>query len=283
MRLNQSTKNSVKSFFSTNYFQASKRLVTSQSYYDSEEYEKVLQKIFGDTLLLESGIDSKGPRVACVSTLVNRARIKPYVWRNYNLVFGKNMEQIHFHGTINSEIWKAIRCSSAAPGYFGEVSINKSHDVSSPTRNTVDIHQDGGILVNNPSALALSECSALWPKHKVQCMVSIGTGRFEPNRSDRGQRKNTSLMEKVSFIIDSATNVANVHSLMFETMPEYTYFRFNPYLAEKIDLDAWRPQEIEAMERSSLQYCKLNENKLKHCSKKLEKLSDLQKMVRAYL
>ena len=36
-------------------------------------------------------------------------------------------------------------------------------------------------MANNPTAIGIHECKLLWPNESIQCIVSIGTGRYEPH------------------------------------------------------------------------------------------------------
>jgi len=214
--------------FSTNIWKGSLGLIQQQSYHPTDLYEGLLQDLFLDCMLLEAAIDSDCPRIAAISCLSNRPQPKPFLWRNYNLIYGKNMEQQIHLGTINAPVWKAVRASSAAPGYFREFQTQMNDKVRiSPT--SVDIHSDGGVLCNNPSFVAKTECQALWPDYELQTLVSIGTGRFEPTIGPSGKGITTSLLDKVNLIVNSATGVDQVHKTMYSTLPEQTYFRFNPY------------------------------------------------------
>ena len=64
--------------------------------------------------------------------------------------------------------------------------------------------QDGGLLTNNPTAIAVHECKLLWPEEFIQCVVSLGNGRFEPNLKITPLK--SSLKDKVAKVIDSATD-----------------------------------------------------------------------------
>ena len=50
---------------------------------------------------------------------------------------------------------------------------------------------------------------------------------------------------------------------MTDLMPPKTYFRFNPYLSEDLQLDEIRPDRIESMLRDTAMYLRKNEDKMK--------------------
>lgn len=64
--------------------------------------------------------------------------------------------------------------------------------------------QDGGLLINNPTALAIHECKCLWPNTPLECVVSLGTGRFESH--GKNSTTYTSLKTKLTNVISSATD-----------------------------------------------------------------------------
>ncbi|OQN95148.1 hypothetical protein B0A48_18864, partial [Cryoendolithus antarcticus] len=62
-------------------------------------------------------------------------------------------------------IWQAARCTSAAPGYLTEMQLGSSSFL------------DGGLLHNNPSAIARREGSYIWDcPADENFVVSIGCG-----------------------------------------------------------------------------------------------------------
>ena len=243
--------------FSTSILQGSLGFIQNHSYHDTDKYEKILQDIFDETMLLEAAIDPNCPKISAVSCLSNRPRPKAFLWRNYNLIYGQKMEQIFPPGTINAPIWKAVRASSAAPGYFRELQTQMINKVRiSPT--SVDIHCDGGLLNNNPSFIATQECKALWPDHKIQSLVSIGTGRFQPTIGPSGKGMSTSLMDKFNMLVDSATNVDSVHKTMYSHLENGTYFRFNPYTSNDLGLDVYEKESLDLLKNDAVEYFKRN-------------------------
>ena len=67
------------------------------------------------------------------------------------------------------------------------------------------ITQDGGVLTNNPTAIAIHEAKLLWPNDSVQCVISVGTGRFRPSNATSAQ-ESVSLSNKIYKIVQSATD-----------------------------------------------------------------------------
>ncbi|KAM3865313.1 calcium-independent phospholipase A2-gamma-like [Diretmus argenteus] len=217
------------------------------AFYDSETWEKILKEKMGSDLLVETSRNPRCPKVAAVSTIVNRGTpLKAYVFRNYNLLPGVRS---HYLGGCQHQLWQAIRASSAAPGYFQEFALGN------------DLHQDGGLLINNPTALALHECKCLWPNTPVECVVSLGTGRSEtPGRSSVAY---TSLKTKITNVISSATDTEEVHTMLDALLPPNTYFRFNPYMSEEIAMDESRHEKLNLLQVEGLRYLERNEEKLK--------------------
>lgn len=133
-------------------------------------------------------------------------------------------------------MWEVVRASSAAPAYFGDFILNHQ------------IHQDGGILFNNPTTVAIHEAKLLWPNDKIQCVVSFGTGR-PPNRANKhnGQKiynanmineeyVTSSWKTKFLRILDSATDTEAAHTALSDLLSPGSYFRFNPYLTEWLSM-----------------------------------------------
>eukprot|EP00058_Branchiostoma_floridae_P021161 XP_002606651.1 hypothetical protein BRAFLDRAFT_91744 [Branchiostoma floridae] len=136
------------------------------------------------------------PHISVVSTLANHPSLRAYLFRNYNLPAGAPS---HYHGDCCTRVWEAVRASSAAPGYFEEFKLGQG------------IHQDGGVLVNNPCAVAIHESKLLWPDTPLQCVVSVGMGRYEPDNVTSSSSLN--LRTKLSKVVESATNTEGLGNL----------------------------------------------------------------------
>ncbi|NXG20413.1 PLPL8 phospholipase, partial [Grallaria varia] len=237
--------------FKQNVIVGTVKMGWSHAFYDSDIWEKMLKEKIGSNLMIETARKSKCPKVAAVSTIVNRGTpLKAFVFRNYNHFPGIKS---HYIGGCQYKLWQAIRASSAAPGYFQEYVLGS------------DLHQDGGLLLNNPSALAVHECKCLWPNVPLQCLISLGTGRYE--NEVKTNVTHTSLKAKLTNVINSATDTEEVHTMLDALLPHDTYFRFNPLMNEDIPLDESRKEKLNQLQTDGIRYLERNEEKLKKAAK----------------
>ena len=158
----------------------------------------------GEAPMIKSAYEPGCPKVSAVSSVVNHGmEARPFVFRNYTFHF---RNQSLYNGTFRHKTWEAVRATSAAPGYFGEFVLEDN------------IHQDGGLLVNNPCAVGIHEAKCIWPDAQLVSVISIGTGRCQPldvlDGSDPGS---TSWKQKLVKIIDSATDTERNISVVFFT------------------------------------------------------------------
>jgi patatin-like phospholipase/acyl hydrolase len=117
------------------------RLVTEQAMYDETELEKILYKMCGDQLLLDSN-QNECPRVFCLSTKVNNNPPQTKIWRNYNYPAGQSSR---YPGSFRVNTITAVRATTAAPTFF------------TPVQWEGGLFCDGALVANNPTAIALQE------------------------------------------------------------------------------------------------------------------------------
>lgn len=60
-------------------------------------------------------------------------------------------------------------------------------------------------MTNNPTAVAIHEAQKLWPRERIQCVVSVGTGRYQGSPI-RTKPALLSLKEKLNKVVQSATD-----------------------------------------------------------------------------
>ncbi|KAM4748124.1 calcium-independent phospholipase A2-gamma [Rhinophrynus dorsalis] len=239
--------------FKQNVIVGTMKMGWSHAYYDSEMWERMLKERMGSDLMIETARNPLCPKVSAVSTIVNRGLpLKAFIFRNYNHFPGVKS---HYLGSCQYNLWQAIRASSAAPGYFQEYVLGN------------DLHQDGGLLINNPCALALHECKCLWPDVPFQCVISLGTGRYDS--AGKGTATHTSLKTKLTNVISSATDTEEVHKTLDALLPPDIYFRFNPVMNEDIPLDENRKEKLSQLQMDGMRYLDRNEEKLKKAAKML--------------
>ena len=63
--------------------------------------------------------------------------------------------------------------------------------------------KDGGVLTNNPTAIAIHETRLLWPDVPIQCVISLGTGRYRPTGDPE---PSVGLRDIIDKMVQSATD-----------------------------------------------------------------------------
>lgn len=151
-------------------------------------------------------------QLAAVSAVVNQSRVSAFIFRNYTLPWRVQSE---YMGSNDYKVWQAVRASAAAPTYFEEFKLgNLLLQVNIVNTKQFFVQkicflQDGGILVNNPTAVAIHEARLLWPECPIQCVVSFGTGRtvcLPQEITKDSTSQNSSWKNKFMKILDSATD-----------------------------------------------------------------------------
>ncbi|PAV84478.1 hypothetical protein WR25_18286 [Diploscapter pachys] len=137
------------------------------------------------------------------------------------------------------ELWKAARCTSAAPYFF-----ESYHGLS-----------DGGLVANNPTLtlmtdfyqtqkmdLANSDEMNPYEPETVGCVISLGTGKFpvEPSEGiDVSIHPMKNPMKAAKSLLKSLTNAKNLFVLLLKecTTSNGTPVKFSPHLSEPMNLD----------------------------------------------
>lgn len=235
--------------FKTDFWAGTPRLLMSHAYYDASVFESTLKKAFGSTSLIDLASQADGPKLVAVS--VNAHLMQPFLFRTYghNPLIASTLD-----GTCKAEVWEAIRASSAAPGYFQEFVFRSA------------ILLDGGMLVNNSTGIAHAEANLLWPDEQIQCVVSIGSGKFKPNKILKLPSA-TSLYEKAHGLVYSATDTETMHMILQNLIKEY--YRFNPRLSENILISENRKLKLDQLKQDANQHMLDNEFMLNKVAKQL--------------
>ncbi|KAK2024520.1 hypothetical protein LX32DRAFT_705335 [Colletotrichum zoysiae] len=142
------------------------------SRYPSQHIEQALRDIFGSGRSIDdySAADTMGTMVGMTVATVEDA--SACIFTNYNGVGQRGGDRGKYNvlttdgGGRQVALWEIIRCATAAPYYFTPWSIDG-----------LGTFQDGGLVANNPSLIALQEVASLFPgAPDPSLLASVGTG-----------------------------------------------------------------------------------------------------------
>ncbi|TDZ40328.1 Phospholipase A I [Colletotrichum trifolii] len=145
------------------------------SRYQSHHIEQALRDMFGSDKSIAdySAADEMGVMVGMTVATVQDA--SACIFTNYNGAGqrGGDRGSLPHYELLKTNVnggqvalWEILRCATAAPYYFTPWSIDG-----------LGTFQDGGLVANNPSAIALQEVGSIFPEPPdPSLLVSVGTG-----------------------------------------------------------------------------------------------------------
>ncbi|XP_004933596.1 calcium-independent phospholipase A2-gamma [Bombyx mori] len=265
-------------FGKTSVIGGTSRLVWTHSYYDTEAWEKMLQENLRNCTLSECNRYNR-PKIALVSCVVRPgAGLSPYVFRSYSCGF---RVRAALPGSGRPALWQAVRASAAAPTYFHEFTLDGL------------IHQDGGIMVNNPTGVGIHEARLLYGADALRkgTIISVGTGKaLNKHAENRGLSKGapkdpagTSWKEKFNKILESATDTEGVHLVVSELLPPGSYYRFNPPLMQECAMDEIDPEKLASLLTDTNDYIRRNQHKFERAAAMLTRKRGLVQRAADYV
>ncbi|CAK5018338.1 unnamed protein product [Meloidogyne enterolobii] len=209
--------------------------------YPDEKIEKFLKENFGENRKM-ANIKNKKLKVFVTATKADQIPIKMILYRSYDTPLKKPIDPL----PQNVNIWKAARCSSAAPTFFSSV-------------NGV---MDGGLMANNPGVTLLLEVfknidfQALSDKNEnpppdLAFMLSLGTGKspevavpipeFSPELGLQGIIQTVQSLNNLKSILVEQLSTSDGQVVEIARYMSHTrrvpYFRLTPSLNTDIQLD----------------------------------------------
>lgn len=222
------------------------KMLLTRAYYDTGVLESTLQRECGKGVFIDSLAEENMNRVFVVSSIMSRTPKRLHVFRNYTYPLG---HESRYYGTVEAQLWEGLRASSAAPTFFSEIRVNG------------ELHADGAIVANNPTAVALHEAKCIYPGVPIEILVSLGNG-MSPASAVTGdeelEHKNMGWGDVVGSIVASATSTEVVHDAMQDLFPKDKYFRFNP-VTDSTQIDETDEFTLATFVRQARDYIRANQ------------------------
>lgn len=262
---------------SSGIYHAGKVLLLNKGVYNSRVLQRLYETHCGPGRLFEHAGGHGTPRVFVLSTQI-RARDRrvrtprPFLHANYR---GKGRPR-YAHGCWH-RLSEALRATTAAPVYF-DAFVDAGGEAFC----------DGGVLMNNPTSVAIHEARYLWPGRPLGVVVSVGTGSFSMNvetqqspavtllkkdetvsvsnivnrnsqvatDSPEARRRGSMAIRVAQAVLDSATDTESIHHTLEDLLgKDGVYFRLNPHVpGEQIMMDEYRPEVLAYLRNVGIKY-----------------------------
>ena len=197
-------------------------------------------------MIAYSGQHETTPKMFCCASLVSVRPALPFLFRTY--AYGPDRKS-RYPGSCRMPVDQALRASCAAPTYFEEF----VHYVDSEEGDEVEVYLDGGLLCNNPTQVMLHECRCIFPDRPIGCVVSLGTGDEPPEELEL-QHTAGSWASLLGGLVSTMARTDLVDDAMRDWFPPDTYFRLNPVLSYRTELNEYRHSKLVKLQEDSRQY-----------------------------
>ncbi|CAI7721277.1 patatin-like phospholipase, putative [Plasmodium vivax] len=211
----------------------------------------------------------------------NAANVLEKTPHTSDIYVNQNINSVSIYKSFyNIFVKYVLRCTTAAPGFFNFFSFDSN------------IYADGAICFNNPTLVSLNEMKLIFynylnsqkrtllervkcffskkkkleeGKNKainlndyIDCIVSVGTGKFKPkniNELSENKTYDTFLRWDVLLkqIVYSITNTELTHDICNNLLDKNKYFRFNCFI-NNIKLDETSPEIINKLKQIGKRY-----------------------------
>lgn len=222
------------------------KMLLTRAYYDTGVLESTLKRECGKGVFIDSLAEENMNKVFIVSSIMSRSPQELHVFRNYTYPLG---HESRYEGTVEAQLWEGLRASSAAPTFFSEIRVNG------------ELHADGAIQANNPTAVALHETKCMYPGVPIELLVSLGNGQspvyVEAANEEAKTKQKVGWGDVVGSIVASATSTETVHHALLDLFPHEKYFRFNP-VTDNTQIDATSQRELSSFVKDAKDYIVAN-------------------------
>jgi len=158
-------------------------------------------------------------------------------------------------GGCAQRVWQAVRASSAAPYYLADFSAGGLR------------WQDGALVANNPSLLALQEAGGRWPGTPVDVLVSLGTG--SPPLRPRDASAISRYIDAGAVLVEAACDVQRTDDALRLLAPAagLNYVRLSPTDERcAVELDELDEALLAGLESATEEYISRERERFARCA-----------------